>query len=95
MTHTSHFSSERSFQIFKTVTLEFSSDMPYLATAIPAIDQMYNELCRMARNKNFSLALHTMLMLRQKILNKYYSLTDDTKVYQITIGKSSSLSIAN
>ena len=79
--------SNKSFQIFKTVTLEFSSDMPCLATVIPAINRMYDELTMQARNVTYSPALHTVLTLRQKLLNKYYSLMDDAEVYWIAIGK--------
>jgi hypothetical protein len=70
------------------VTLEFSSDTPCLATVIPAIDRMYDELSAQARNPTYSPALCMALTLGQKLLNKYYSLMDDTEVYQIAVGKS-------
>jgi hypothetical protein len=68
--------------------LEFSSDTPCLATVIPAMDRMHDELTAMAENTTYSPALRTALALGQKLLNKYYSLTDNSELYRIAIGMS-------
>ncbi|KAK2465179.1 hypothetical protein APHAL10511_002810, partial [Amanita phalloides] len=74
-----------SLWIIKIVTLEFSTDMPCLAIVIPAMDQMHDKLTTMAENMTYSPVLHTVLALGQKLLNKYYSLTNDSELYCITI----------
>ena len=75
-------------QIFKTVTLQFSSDTPCLASVIPAIDKMHHKLTAASQNTEYLPMLQVALRLRTKLLNKYYSLTDDSDVYCIAMGMS-------
>ena len=73
-------------QIFKTVTLEFSTDIPCLASVIPAMDKMHNDLTTATVNEEYLLALRAALTLGTTLLNKYYSLTDKSDVYRIAMG---------
>ena len=60
--------------------------MPCPAAVIPAIDRMHAELVAAANNTtNYSPALRAALSLRKSLLNRYYSLTDDSEVYHIAI----------
>jgi hypothetical protein len=52
------------------------------------MDRMYDELDSMKNNAANSPALCAALTLGQKLLNKYYSLTDDADVYRIAISMS-------
>ena len=52
------------------------------------MDRMYDELDSMKNNAANSPALRAALTLGQKLLNKYYSLTDDADVYRIAISMS-------
>ncbi len=80
-----------SCQIFKMVTLEFSSDTPCPASVIPAMDRMHDELTNAAENVDYSVALRSTLSLGIKLLNKYYSLTDNSEVYRIAVGASNTI----
>ena len=64
------------------------SDTPCLAAVIPTMDHMHAELTNAAENIDYSPVLHATLKLGINLLNKYYSLTDDSEVYQIAISKS-------
>jgi hypothetical protein len=72
--------------------LQFSTDTPCLTSVIPAIDKIDNELTKALKNKDHSLALQAALVIGKGLLNKYYSLTDQSEVYRIAIGLSSILS---
>ena len=73
-------------QIFKTITLGFSTDMPCLAAVIPAMDKMHTKLTSASENKDYSPAICSALSIRKTLLDKYHSLMDDSEVYWITIG---------
>lgn len=75
-------------QIFKTVTLEFSTDTPCIANVIPAMDRMHTDLVAACENKNYSTAIRAALKIGLNLLNKYYSITDNSEVYRIAMGKS-------
>jgi hypothetical protein len=75
-------------QIFKTVTLEFSTDTPCLAAVIPAMDKMHAELTAASANPRYSSAIRAALSVGKTLLNKYYSLTDNSEVYRIAMGMS-------
>jgi len=75
-------------QTFKTVTLQFSTDTPCLATVIPAMDKMHDELEATSKDAKYSLAVRAALTTGKNLLNKYYSLTDDSEVYRIAMGMS-------
>ncbi|KAH9960262.1 hypothetical protein BC827DRAFT_1103688, partial [Russula dissimulans] len=70
---------------FKTVTLQFSTDTPCLAAVIPAMEKMYDKLTATSKNLEYSLALQAPLTIGKNLLNKYYSLTDDSEVYRIAM----------
>ena len=72
------------WQIFKTVTLEFSS-MPCIANMIPTMDQMHADLLA-ADNEDYSTSICTALKVGMNLLNKYYLITDNSEVYQIAMG---------
>ena len=48
-------------QIFKTMMLEFSSDMPCIANVIPAMDQMHANLLAACDNEDYSTTIHAAL----------------------------------
>ena len=73
------------YQIFKTVTLEFLTDTPCPATIIPPMDQMHDDLLAAAENQEYLPTLQAALCMGNKLCNKYYSLTDDSKIYHIAI----------
>ena len=81
-----YYSIEPAIQIFKSVTLEFSSDMPCAAAVIHAMDKLHAELTAAADNVEYSPALQVALLLGKDLLNKYYSLSDDSEIYWIVIG---------
>ena len=60
--------------------------MPCTAAVIPAMDKMHAELTAAADNVEYSPALQAALSLGKDLLNKYYSLSDDSEIYQIAIG---------
>ena len=69
------------------VTLQFSSDTPCIANVIPAMDKMHADLTTSSENENYSLAIRAALRLGINLLDKYYSLTDNSEVYRIAISK--------
>ena len=82
-------------QIFKTVTLEFSTDTPSIANVIPAMDRMHADLLAACENEKYSTAIRAALKVGMNLLNKYYSITDNSEVYRIAISKSIMISIWN
>jgi hypothetical protein len=68
------------------VTLEFSTDTPCAAGVIPAMDKMHAELTAAVENINYSPALRAALSLGKNLLDKYYSLSDESEVYRIATG---------
>ena len=74
-------------QIFKTVTLEFSTDTPCLANVIPAMDRMHDDLISACNNEDYSTAICDALKIGKNLLNKYYSITDNSEVYRIAMSK--------
>jgi hypothetical protein len=75
-------------QIFKTVTLEFSTDTPCIANVIPAMDRMHADLQAACNNEDYSIAIRAALEVGMNLLNKYYSITDNSEVYRIAMGMS-------
>ena len=68
------------------MTLEFSTDTPCAAAVILAMDKMHAELTTAVENPDYSPALQATLSLGKKVLNKYYSLSDDSEIYWIAMG---------
>ena len=50
------------------------------------MDRMHAELTAASNNEDYSPAIRAALKLGIKLLNKYYSLTDDSEVYRIAMG---------
>ena len=50
------------------------------------MDKMHAELTAAAENVEYLPALQVALSLGKNLLDKYYSLTDDSEVYQIAMG---------
>jgi hypothetical protein len=50
------------------------------------MDKMHTELTAAAENVEYSPALQAALTLGKNLLNKYYSLSDDSEIYRIAIG---------
>ena len=67
--------------------------MPCVAVVIPAMDKMHAELTAAAENVEYSPALQAALELGKNLLNKYYSLSDDSEIYRIAIGMYNMISI--
>jgi hypothetical protein len=68
------------------ITLEFSSDTLCIANVIPAMDRMHKELTAASTNEVYSPAIRAALKLGIGILNKYYSLTNNSEIYWIAMG---------
>ena len=65
--------------------LEFSSDTPCIVNVIPAMDRMHADLVAACKKINYSSAIHATLDVRKNLLNKYYSITDNSEVYRIAM----------
>ena len=74
-------------QIFKDATLYFSCSTPSLATVIPAMDHIVETLTSQSIDPKYELSICATLSLANKVLNHYYSATDQSEVYCISMGK--------
>ncbi|KAG2050354.1 hypothetical protein BDR06DRAFT_891921, partial [Suillus hirtellus] len=72
-------------QVFKDATTFFSRATPNLATIIPAIDHIDEILTSHESDKSLNGSVRAALSLGKKTLDQYYSLTDSSEVYQITM----------
>lgn len=61
--------------------------MPNLATVIPAMDIIHNELTSYSHNPKYLPAIQAAIHLAKKTLNRYYELTDTSGVYRIAMGE--------
>ena len=68
--------------------MEFSTDTPCIANVIPAMDHMHTDLLAACENENYPTAIRAALKIGLNLLNKYYSITDNSEVYRITMGES-------
>jgi hypothetical protein len=50
---------------------------------------MHDKLTKALKKKDNSPALRAVLVMGKGLLNKYYSLTDESEVYRIAMGSSS------
>ncbi|KAF9545742.1 hypothetical protein CPC08DRAFT_613066, partial [Agrocybe pediades] len=71
--------------IFKDATLFFSRSTPNLAKVIPAMDQIDCELATSAINPSYLPLIQAALVMRKRLLNKYYDMTDHSEVYRIAM----------
>ncbi|KIJ09044.1 hypothetical protein PAXINDRAFT_88027 [Paxillus involutus ATCC 200175] len=73
-------------QILKHATLYFSRGTPNLAMVIPAMDHIDSVLTDGILNlKALNPAIRAALRLAKRTLNRYYSLTDTSETYRITM----------
>ncbi len=76
-------------QVFKDATYFFSRGTPNLATVIPAMDLIDQQLAtKHLQTAKYDFAIRTAMGLAKKTLNKYYELTDASKAYRIAMGMS-------
>lgn len=68
--------------------MEFSTDTPCVANVIPAMDRMHDDLLAACENEKYSPAIRAALKIGLNLLNKYYSITDNSEIYRIAMGKS-------
>jgi len=73
-------------QNFKDATLYFSHSTPSLATVIPAMDHINETLTSQSINPKYEPSIRAALSLAKKVLNRYYSATDQLEVYCIAMG---------
>ena len=57
-----------------------------IINVIPAMDWMHAELTAASNNEAYSPAIRAALKLGMGLLNKYYSLSDNSEVYRIAMG---------
>ncbi|KAJ2927840.1 hypothetical protein H1R20_g9248, partial [Candolleomyces eurysporus] len=72
-------------KVFKNTTLKFSSESTNLPDVIPAMDQMHDVLTSSMKDPKLNVSICGALSLGIDLLNKYYSLTDESEVYWIAI----------
>ncbi|KIM68456.1 hypothetical protein SCLCIDRAFT_105430, partial [Scleroderma citrinum Foug A] len=74
--------------VLKDATLFFSRGTPNLAMVIPAMDYIDKVFTTgMLNQQQFNPAIRSALGHAKNTLNKYYSLTDSSKVYRVVMGK--------
>ena len=73
-------------QIFKDTTLFFSRSTPSLATVILAMDHIDKTLTSQSIDRKYEPSIHATLSLAKRVLNCYYSTTDQSEVYRIAMG---------
>lgn len=75
-------------QTFKHATLYFSRGTPNLAKVIPVMDKLDETLSTASLNSaKYHSAIREAAAVGKKLLNSYYSRTDQSKVYRIGIGE--------
>ena len=60
---------------------------PCIANVIPAMDKMHADLTASSENEDYTPTIRAALKLGINLLDKYYSLTDNSEVYRIAISK--------
>ncbi|KIM56127.1 hypothetical protein SCLCIDRAFT_133318, partial [Scleroderma citrinum Foug A] len=73
--------------VLKDATLFFSCSTPNLATVIPAMDHINQELTTYLRDRKYLVSIRSGVSLAKQMLNHYYGHTDTSEVYQIAMGK--------
>jgi hypothetical protein len=75
-------------QILKHATLFFSRSTPNLATVIPAMDVIDEQLTNDSLNRTrFDVSIRASLGVAKRTLNRYYNMTDWSEVYRIAMGE--------
>lgn len=78
-------------KVLKDATAFFSMSTPNLATVIPAMDLVDEQLRKYASDSSLSRSIRAGVAMAKRTLNHYYSLTDSSEVYRIAMGKFRSL----
>ncbi|KIK73599.1 hypothetical protein PAXRUDRAFT_178003, partial [Paxillus rubicundulus Ve08.2h10] len=85
---------EQLHDMLKDAILYFSHSTPNLATVIPAMDLIDKKLTTYSLNCKYSPTICAAVGLAKQTLNKYYQLTDKSKVYRMAMGKCLSMYFA-
>ena len=51
------------------------------------MDRMHADLVTASANENYSPAIRAALKIGKKLLDKYYSITDNSEIYRIAMSK--------
>ncbi|KIM63481.1 hypothetical protein SCLCIDRAFT_117161, partial [Scleroderma citrinum Foug A] len=73
--------------VLKDATLFFSHSTPNLATVIPAMDHIDQELTTYLRDQHYLLSIRSGVTLAKRTFNCYYGRTDTSEVYRIAMGE--------
>ena len=73
-------------QIFKQATLFFSAETPNLLKVIPAMDWIDKHLASSSLDPVYLPSIKASMLIRKRLLNKYYNFTDHSEVYRIAMG---------
>ena len=65
----------------------FSAQTPNLSKFIPAMDYINKHLASGALNMAYLPTIQAFMLIRKRLLNKYYNMMDYSEVYRITMGK--------
>ncbi|KAI0685385.1 hypothetical protein C8T65DRAFT_592372, partial [Cerioporus squamosus] len=79
-------------KVLKDGTLFFSRGSPNLAKVIPAMDHIDKHLATASISNTYVPAIRAACKLAKIVLNKYYSLTDASKLYRLAMSKYSFVS---
>jgi len=71
----------------KEATQYFSRAKPNLAQVIPAIDAIHEEFSSFIHQPSVPDPIRAAVEMAKKVLNRYYSKTDDVEIYRIAMGK--------
>jgi hypothetical protein len=71
--------------VFKDATLYFSHATPNLAGVIPAMDRIKEKLESDALNRQFVYPVKAAITMGTKLLDHYYTLTEDSELYRIAM----------
>ena len=66
------------------VTLQFSNNTPCITNVIPAMDKMHTDLTASSENEDYSPTICAALKLGIDLLDKYYSLMDNSGLLSVS-----------
>ncbi|KAG2094203.1 uncharacterized protein F5147DRAFT_585092, partial [Suillus discolor] len=72
-------------KILKDTTLFFSRSTPNLATVIPAMDLIDDQMTKYSRDTKYSPLIHAAVQIAKKTLDRYYQMMDKSEVYRIAM----------
>jgi len=74
-------------QVLKDATEYFSRKPPTLSMVIPAMDHLDKVFATNSLDTDYVMAIRASLAVGKRTINRYYSLTDSSKVYRIVMGE--------